>query len=202
MAAFAAMRGAETRSKTLLYLVCDPGLGVSPMRRREFIALVGSGVAGWPLAARAQAERMRRIGLLRGLAESDPVQAPHRGLSAALERKVTVPRDVWRRPPLWRCSADRDDIQNEYWCEAALKKMSCDQHWDDRPEAGTKRLHADAMTSATVQTPKPNEINGENRRAGFRRTASPGPLLTRHLHRHRLLRASSFAFSRCNLGSR
>jgi hypothetical protein len=55
------------------------------------------------------------------------------------------------------------------------------------------------MTGATMQTPKPNEINGENRRAGFRRTASPGPLLTRHLHRHRLLRASSFAFSRCDL---
>jgi putative ABC transport system substrate-binding protein len=40
--------------------------------RREFITLLGS-TAAWPLAARTQqADRVRRIGLLQGLAESDP----------------------------------------------------------------------------------------------------------------------------------
>jgi hypothetical protein len=41
------------------------------MRRRDFIAAVGSAV-GWPLAARAQqADRMRRLGVLMALAEND-----------------------------------------------------------------------------------------------------------------------------------
>jgi putative ABC transport system substrate-binding protein len=49
------------------------------MRRREFIGGVGGAVAGpsllWPLAAPAQQpERVRRIGLLMGIAESDPAQ--------------------------------------------------------------------------------------------------------------------------------
>src|SRR5207245_320171 len=56
------------------------------MKRREFITLLGGAVA-WPLVARAQQQRMRRIGVLNTLTADDAVgQARHGAFLQGLQQ--------------------------------------------------------------------------------------------------------------------
>jgi putative tryptophan/tyrosine transport system substrate-binding protein len=48
-----------------------PGLWVGPMRRREFIGLIGGAATVWPLAVAAQQE-VRRVGVLMNISADDP----------------------------------------------------------------------------------------------------------------------------------
>jgi ABC-type uncharacterized transport system substrate-binding protein len=50
------------------------------IRRREFIFTLGSAAAAWPLAARAQGERMRLIGVLSSLPGDDPEMVARRAV--------------------------------------------------------------------------------------------------------------------------
>ena len=97
------------------------------MRRREFISLLGGAAAAWPLTARAQqGERMRRIGVLMSLAESDPeaqarVAAFREGLQKlgwAEGRNVRI--DIrWAAP-----DAAADATIREGTCRAAARPHS------------------------------------------------------------------------------
>src|SRR5215813_12270951 len=101
------------------------------MRRREFIALLGSGVAAWPIAAQAQqSTRTRRIGVLMGLTESDP-----EGQS--------------------RIAAFRKTLQGLGWTEG--RDLRTDYYWAggdiDRTHALAKELVSSAPDVIVVNTP-------------------------------------------------
>ena len=84
------------------------------MRWREFITLVGSAAATWPLAARAQqSDRMRLIGVLMGLAESD------------------------REAQSW-VAAFREELQKLGWTEG--RNIEIDTRWATADVESMKRL--------------------------------------------------------------
>ena len=74
------------------------------LKRREFISLIGSVAAIWPLAPRAQQrERMRRIGVPMTTAADDPErQARVTAFLHGLEQRGwAVGGNVADRRPLW-----------------------------------------------------------------------------------------------------
>src|SRR5262249_39383964 len=87
------------------------------MRRREFITLLG-GAASWPLAARAQGERARRIGVLLPAA-SDDVEFQAR-VGAFLQRLGelgwTIGRNPARSNPVLRSARATSSLQLALAC--------------------------------------------------------------------------------------
>ena len=68
------------------------------MRRREFLSVLGA-AAAWPIVARAQqTDRLRRIGVLMGYAESDPdAQAKLAAFREGLQKLVATATSGWTR---------------------------------------------------------------------------------------------------------
>jgi putative ABC transport system substrate-binding protein len=92
------------------------------MRRREFIILLGSAVAAWPLAARAQQSgAMRRIAVLIALAESDA------------EGQL-------------RIAAFRRGLQSHGWIEG--RNIHIDYRW---PGGSAERMRASAAELAEMK---------------------------------------------------
>jgi hypothetical protein len=84
------------------------------LKRREFIMLIGGAAAAWPLAARAQRERIRRVGVLMSSAESDPeaqtwMAAFKEGLQRLgwIEDRNTRIDARWGAPTTTACAATR-----------------------------------------------------------------------------------------------
>jgi putative ABC transport system substrate-binding protein len=83
------------------------------VKRREFITLLGGAAVAWPLAAHAQQpERMRRVGVLMGYAESDSdAQAKVAAFQEALQKLGWVEGRNIQIDTRWPIPADLESMQ-------------------------------------------------------------------------------------------
>jgi putative ABC transport system substrate-binding protein len=94
------------------------------MRRREFITLLG-GAAAWPLAARAQqGDRVRRIGVLMGYAESDLEAQAH--IAAFREELQKLGWTQGRNTQIDTCWAAPDDAESRQRCAKEIVALQPD----------------------------------------------------------------------------
>jgi len=93
-------------------------------RRRKFIARLG-GAAAWPLAARAQqGERVRRIGVLMGYAESDLEAQAH--IAAFREELQKLGWTQGRNAQIDTCWAAPDDAESRQRCAKEIVALQPD----------------------------------------------------------------------------
>jgi putative ABC transport system substrate-binding protein len=95
------------------------------LHRREFITLLGGAAATWPLAGRAQqGDRVRRIGVLMGYAESDLEVQAH--IAAFRERLQKLGWSEGRNTQIDTCWAAPDDAESRRRCAMELVALQPD----------------------------------------------------------------------------
>jgi putative ABC transport system substrate-binding protein len=93
------------------------------MKRRDFITLVGSAAAAWPLTARAQQERMRRVGVL-------------------------IPRPDSDQRAQARVKAFREGLADLGWIDS--RNLSLDVRWAG-PDVARQREHARDLVASSSE---------------------------------------------------
>src|SRR5215470_5219806 len=82
------------------------------MKRREFITLLGGAAVARPLAAQAQGERVRRIGVLMPLTADDPLgQARMAAVKEGLEKLGWTEGRNIRIDTRWMSTGDAESMQ-------------------------------------------------------------------------------------------
>jgi hypothetical protein len=103
--------------------------------RREFITLLGGAAAVWPLAAHTQeAQRIRRVGIITGVGESDPdTLARHEAFRRSLQQLGWIEgRNVRFDFGHLVTSSERVSLDRQR-CQAPWENGYIESGWSPRP---------------------------------------------------------------------